>query len=108
MADEQLLDPTFHLPTGVKDVKYKEPDQFEVFVDPDEVEETFDDSDEFSGADYDSGDDDVDGEGIYPPDYMEIVNQEVRTLPGGGQVVDITIELPDLEDGNKYDLRLTK
>ena len=108
MAVEQLLDPSVHLPAGVKDVKYKDPDQFEVFIDPDEFEENFEDSDEFSGSEYDFGEDDVDEGGIYPPDFMEIVDQTVRTLPGGGQVVDITIELPDLEDGNKYDLRLTK
>lgn len=110
MSDEQILNPNFHLPPGVKDVRFKTPEEFEVYYDPESETEIDEDTEEFSGADEGYGDDDFsdDESELYPPDYMTIVGQTVRTLPGGGQVVDVTIELPDLEDGNKYDVRLTK
>lgn len=110
MSDDQILDPTFHLPPGVKDVKYQDYDEIEVFVEPDELDGSDDDMVEFSGADTELLEtDELDDEGgIYPPDTMTIVSQQVRTLPGGGQVVDVTVELPDLEEGNKYDMRFTK
>ena len=108
MADIRL-DYNFDLPPHVADVYYVKPERIGYF-DDDEIDS---DSPEFRGSDADedgsSGDND-DGEepGLRPPLYMHIVSQSVKTLKGGGQVVDVTIELPDLPEGDKYEMRLTK
>lgn len=113
MTNEQFLEYSFPMPPGVEGLEYRSPDDSEIDEDGEITEESTDSdsSGEFSGADdYDDLDNTSTDEDVpSPPDYMTIVSQEVRTLKGGGQVVDVTIELPDLDnDGTKYDLRVTK
>lgn len=111
MADEEkVLDPTFHFPPGVRSIRYKGPEDDDDWNDSDELDESDEAPDEFSGPDIDEDGEDEDDENgrPYPPDSFEIVSQTVRTLKGGGQVVDVTIEFPDLTSGSQYDLRLTK
>lgn len=99
------------MPPGVKDLEYsveaEEGNGSDGMLEFDEIEP---DDGEFSGADADWGEESASGDQDrpYPPDYMEVISQVVRTLPGGGQVVDVTIELPDLESGTKYEVRVSK
>lgn len=95
------VEPIFNLPPGLSNLKYTVTDDFgdreEEIVPNDEIIE---------------GDvwmDESDGTGGLPdtPEFITIVDQVVRTLPGGGQVVDVTIELPDLPGGDRYDIRVT-
>lgn len=111
MPDEKLLEPSFHFPPGVRSVRYKGPEEDDDWYDPDESDESDEAPDEFSGADFEDDDfwGDSDEDGLpWPPDTFGIVSQEVRTLKGGGQVVDVVIEFPDLKSGSQYDLRLSK
>lgn len=110
MADEKVLEHSFHFPVGVKEVRYLTPEDREEWFDPEDSEEYEFDSEDFSGADNEDESDDLysdDGPPL-PPDSIVIVSQEVRTLPGGGQVVDVTLEMPELSDGQQYDMRVTK
>lgn len=106
---DKILDPSFHMPPEVAGLRYSEPDEFDEFDDSEFSEEVDSSTDvEFSGSDVESDDATSDDNTPYPPDYMEIVSQTVRTLSGGGQVVDVVVELPDLDDGGRYETRLTK
>lgn len=116
--DKIVLDQIFRFPDAVKDVEYKDGEESEVWelLESEDVDDlyvdTYEDSDdEFTGdeSEPDVADDDGEIDTLYPPDWMEVVSQSVKTLPGGGQVVDVIIELPDLEsDAIKYDVRVTK
>lgn len=116
--DKIVLDQIFRFPDAVKDVEYKTGDESEVWeiLESEDVESLYADTeDDTDGFDEDDGEPDAgDGDSgsvdtLYPPDWMEVVSQSVKTLPGGGQVVDVIIELPDLEsDEIKYDVRVTK
>lgn len=111
MTNEEILDYSFPMPVGLEGVSYRSPEDSEVDEEGMVTDEFDESTDEFSGSDdYDDLDSTSTDEDLpYPPDYMTVVSQEVRTLKGGGQVVDVTIELPDLDDeGTKYDLRVTK
>ena len=39
---------------------------------------------------------------------MNVISQSAKTLKGGGQVIDVIVEFPDLNDGHKYEMRVTK
>lgn len=113
--DKIVLDQIFRFPDAVKDVEYKDGEESEVWelLESEDVDDLYVDTyEDFAGGDSEPDvADDADGEidTLYPPDWMEIVSQSVKTLPGGGQVVDVIIELPDLEsDAIKYDVRVTK
>lgn len=112
MTDKKL-DFNFDLPPEVAGLSYVSPDK--TLNADDDFEEARESQIEFVGADPDEdgfsdhADDDSSESGkVYPPDYMNVVSQTVRTLKGGGQVVDVVIELPDLVGGDKYEMRLTK
>lgn len=110
MSEDRIIEPSFHFPPGVRSVRYKGPEDDDGWDEPDESDESSDTPEEFYGSDMEESEefeDDEDGK-PWPPDTFEVISQEVRTLKGGGQVVDVTIELPDLQSGSQYDLRLTK
>lgn len=103
-ADDIFIRPEFHMPPGVKDLYY---------IDSDEVDDhsevgTWDVEDDTGDSEFESEFSSADENNPYPPDYLEIISQTVRTLPGGGQVVDVTIELPDLDEGDKYEVKVSK
>lgn len=95
------IDRRLDLPPGLEDLEYEIEDDLTAY----DTEE-----DESESPDYDLGDayEETSGESeLFPPDYITIVSQTVRTLPGGGQVVDVVLDLPDPEEGYKYNIRST-
>ena len=108
MAKDTKLDFNFDLPPGVSDMSYKDFQTLGAF-DEEEVNRP----DEFDGSDSDAGGVDTDNsageEGrVLPPSYMNVISQSAKTLKGGGQVIDVIVEFPDLNDGHKYEMRVTK
>lgn len=43
-----------------------------------------------------------------PPTSFEVVGQIVRTQPDGSQVVDVTLEVPDMPGVKEYEVRVAK
>lgn len=106
MTNEIILEPNFQMPPDLANARYKEVEEADESYDPDLSEEVDEESDVFSGADDDESYDE--SSEIYPPDWMIVESRTVRTLPGGGQVVDVVIELPDLDDGDRYEVKVSK
>ena len=114
-APEVVLNPLFFVPPDVVDVR--------VGVDDDLVEDdsiTYDDvieSDDVITSDSSLADsapsvpEDDDGEGVEvlpTPQWMNIIDQQVRIAPDGKAVVDVVIELEDVSGATEYDVRVTK
>ena len=54
-------------------------------------------------------DDDGEGAEVLPtPQWMNIIDQQVRIAPDGKAVVDVVIELEDVTGATEYDVRITK
>jgi hypothetical protein len=110
--DETYIDPQFFLPPGVFDIKYA----------PGNEVNSEENATEFS--DYDSGDSEVtetandddtwasvtpESNSVLPiPDTITIVSQTVKAAAGGGYLVDIVIDVPDLPGVENYDVAVTK
>jgi hypothetical protein len=114
-SPEIVLDPTFFLPPDVVDVRVgnaNDPSEddgatFDDVVDSDDVLVTDED---LAGGD-DSAPIDDDGEGVEllpTPQWMNIIDQQVRIAPDGKAVVDVVIELEDVSGATEYDVRITK
>lgn len=110
---EIVLNPVFFLPPGVVDVRAGDTS------DPSEEDGiTYDDVidvDDVIVTDDDGFDPDLptesDGEGaemLPTPQWMNIIDQQVRIAPDGRAVVDVTIELEDVSGATEYDIRVTK
>jgi hypothetical protein len=114
-APEVVLNPVFFLPPDVVDVR--------VGTSSEPVEEdgvTYDDvidaDDVITDEDLatDPGpevpvDDDGEGAEVLPtPQWMNIIDQQVRIAPDGKAVVDVVIELEDVSGATEYDVRITK
>lgn len=115
---EVVLNPVFFLPPDVIDVRVggsSEP------VEEDGV--TYDDiidaDDALVDGSTDNGgisdtpniptDDDGEGAEVLPtPQWMNIIDQQVRIAPDGKAVVDVVIELEDVTGATEYDVRMTK
>ena len=97
----QDVEPIFDLPPGLSELKYTVADEFG------EREEEIVPNDEIIEGDVWMDESEDNGDLPDTPEFITIVDQVVRTLPGGGQVVDVTIELPDLPGGDRYDIRVT-
>lgn len=117
-APEVILNPAFFLPPDVVDVRVadtSEPTEddgvtYDDVIDADDVI--------VDGSEVDSGisdtpniptDDDGEGAEMLPtPQWMNIIDQQVRIAPDGKAVVDVVIELEDVTGAAEYDVRITK
>lgn len=113
---EVVLNPVFFLPPDVIDVRVGDTS------DPTEEDGvTYDDVVEADDVIVDGSDDSVvdtpnipiddDGEGaeaLPTPQWMTIIDQQVRIAPDGKAVVDVVIELEDVTGATEYDIRMTK
>jgi hypothetical protein len=115
---EVVLNPAFFLPPDVIDVRVADTS------DPTEEDGvTYDDvisADDvlIDGSTSDDGvsdtpnvptDDDGEGAELLPtPQWMSIIDQQVRIAPDGKAVVDVVIELEDVTGATEYDVRITK
>lgn len=110
---EVVLNPVFFLPPDVIDVRSGTP--------PTENEEdgvTYDDvvdvDDVLTDSPIDTGSDDFpidDGDAVEmlpTPQWMNIIDQQVRIAPDGKAVVDVVIELEDVSGATEYDVRVAK
>ncbi len=114
-APEVVLNPVFFIPPDVVDIRVADT------TDPSEENDiTYDDiidaDDVLSDTDLatNSGPEsfaDEDGEGgeVLPtPQWMTIIDQQVRIAPDGKAVIDVVIELEDVSGTTEYDVRITK
>lgn len=114
---EVVLNPVFFLPPDVIDVRVgdtSEPTEddgvtYDDVVEADDV--IVDGSDDDSVVDTPNVPIDDDGEGaeaLPTPQWMQIIDQQVRIAPDGKAVVDVVIELEDITGATEYDIRMTK
>lgn len=100
------FDPNLDIPIGLKNTRVASlPDVDEERPEPDadiDVQsETLDDDDS-------AIDEDESGDGLDVPGTFEIISQTVRTAPDGSQVIDIVIDVEEVENAVKYEVRITK
>lgn len=114
-APEIVLDPTFFLPPDVVDVRVgntSDPAEedgvtYDDIVDVDDV--IISDDDLANPGPEVPTDDDGEGAELLPtPQWMNIIDQQVRIAPDGRAVVDVVIELEDITGATEYDVRMTK
>jgi len=114
-APEIVLDPTFFLPPDVVDVRVgntSDPAEedgvtYDDIVDVDDV--IVSDDDLANPGPEVPVDDDGEGAELLPtPQWMNIIDQQVRIAPDGRAVVDVVIELEDITGATEYDVRMTK
>lgn len=112
-APEVVLNPAFFLPPDVIDVRVADTSDpaeedgvtYDDVVDADDVlaEDPIVDTPEIPV------DDDGEGAEMLPtPQWMNIIDQQVRIAPDGKAVVDVVIELEDVSGATEYDVRITK
>ena len=102
------LDHIFTAPEGVRGVGYKNPEESDLNV---EAVNTYINEDGIIVQESETPEDystTTEDNVPLPPDGFTLVSQRVRTLPGGGQVVDAIIEVDDLPEGYKYEVRIDK
>jgi hypothetical protein len=92
------MHPSLFFPPGVEDIVIGLPPNY---TDPDDVAQ-----DNFAVEDDNVAEDD-DAE-LPIPTAFTVVSQQVRISPGGGQVVDLIIEVEDLPGVENYEVRKTK
>lgn len=110
-TDRILIDPIFGIPNGAEDsFAYSESN-----VDSEET--TSDDLLEIDSyavepdidyVDYDDGYDEAYGETLETPSGFVVLSQTLRRAPGGQQVVDIVIEVPDVDGARNYEIEVAK
>jgi hypothetical protein len=114
---EVVLHPAFFLPPDVIDVRVadtSDPSQedgvtYDDVIEADDVIDGSSDSGGISDTPNVSTDDDGEGVEVLPtPQWMTIVDQQVRIAPDGKAVVDVVIELEDVTGATEYDVRITK
>ena len=100
-----VIDPNFFLPPNIIDMRH-----------PIETDPNQEDGDEDTGGagEVSENDNVIDvptGEttsGLYPPDNITIVSQEVHVGADGTSVVDVVIDVQDSPGAVSYDVRLTR
>jgi hypothetical protein len=103
-SDKVILDPRFSIPDGAEDQ----------FVHDDMESLNLEDQENVESADlsflteYDDGYDDLDANALDVPDGFTIVSQVIRRAPGGQQVVDIVVDIPDVSGAVNYDVQVVK
>lgn len=110
--DETYIDPQFFLPPGVYDFQY---------IDKDDISDGEEGATEFSEFDTVSDEltqtadeafvADVSPESDSPlpiPEGLTIVSQSVKAAAGGGYLVDIIVDIPDMHGVENFDVAVTK
>lgn len=114
-APEVVLNPVFFLPPDVVDVrvgdsyKLSEDDgvTYDDVVDSDGV--LSDEDLAVESGSVDTVDEDGEGGEVLPtPQWMTIIEQQVRISTDGKAVIDVVIELEDVSGTTEYDIRVTK
>lgn len=109
-----VLDPQFFLPPDVVDVRVgraSDPveDDGVTFDDVVDADDAFVEDGEIADTPNIPTDDDGEGAEMLPtPQWMNIIDQQVRIAPDGKAVVDVVIELEDVTGATEYDVRITK
>jgi hypothetical protein len=86
------VSPIFNLPDGLLDYEYEDFYNPTGFVDYDD--EVLVDEQPIGG--------------LPTPNALTVVEQIIRTLPDGSQVVDVVVEVDDVEGAVKYEFRIVK
>jgi hypothetical protein len=116
---EVVLNPVFFLPPDVVDVRVADTSDpteedgvtYDDVVDADDVLTDGSPTDDDTVVDTPNVPIDDDGEGaemLPTPQWMQIIDQQVRIAPDGKAVVDVVIELEDVTGATEYDVRMTK
>jgi hypothetical protein len=84
------INPMFHIPEGVDELIYQDFDPSDIYY-----------------YDTDTGENDFVG-GIPTPHILGVIEQTVRTLPSGTQVVDIVLEVEDIPGIEEFEVRVAK
>lgn len=109
-TDEIVFDSGQYIPYGLQGATTLEADEDDPVLDSDQDNnELFGDEDvegELLEEDYEQSDesDEVD-DGVGVPQNMTIVSQTFRTAPDGRQVVDVVIEVDNIDDAVRYEVR---
>ena len=112
MADKDVtyIDPVFSLPPNVIDFRYT--DKESVNTDPEEVDylDTAQGEDVIVNVDSDSttATNPEDGNVLPVPETITVVSQTVKAAPGGGYLVDIIVDIPNMNGVETYDVAVTK
>lgn len=114
-APEVILNPVFFLPPDVIDVRVSDTsDPMEEdsvsYDDIIDIDDVLSDGDlaTSSGPENIADEDGEGGEVLPTPQWMTIIDQQVRIAPDGKAVVDVVIELEDVSGTSEYDVRVTK
>lgn len=109
------IDPNFFLPPTVVDMRYRnleDADDSTTTRSPDTGEVVSVEYDDISFNELVSDNDPFENETvstfIAPPDYANVVSQQVRVASDGKFVVDIILDVEDVPNVVQYDVRLTK
>lgn len=117
---EVVLNPVFFLPPDVVDVRVSDTSDpaeedgvtYDDVIDADDVLTDGSSTNEDDGVSDTPNiptDDDGEGAEVLPtPQWMQIIDQQVRIAPDGKAVVDVVIELEDVTGATEYDVRITK
>lgn len=116
---EVVLNPVFFVPPDVVDIRVADTSDpveedgvtYDDVIDADDALVDGSDMDDGGISDTPSVPTDGDGEGgetLPTPQWMTIIDQQVRIAPDGKAVVDVVIELEDVTGATEYDVRITK
>lgn len=109
-TETSILDPMFYLPEGLRGVDYSE-DELDLAQETDELttQEIFGDEDYIEDEGYVVDDADMElAEDVDSPNELTVIEQIIRTLPNGMQVVDLVIDVETVADAIDYDFRVVK
>jgi hypothetical protein len=109
--EESLINPIFFVPPDVIDVRpgvreqdyYEDPTAFDEFV----IDDLNTINDAGNNNNIDDGLEDSE-DFIQVPEYVRIVEQQIRFAPDGTAVVDVIIEIDEVASATEYDVRVTK
>lgn len=111
-SDEVYIDPQFFLPPNVLDIRYVETDNLVDEDESDDLTETESSTDtiiENSSGDVTWVDYTPEEHSELPiPDGLTFVSQTVKAAAGGGYLVDIVVDIPDLPGVETFDVAVTK
>jgi hypothetical protein len=107
--DETVIDPNFFLPPNVYDFRYVDSDQAGSDS-PTDAEDNTVEGDPIVNPESDTTIDTAPEENsqLPIPYSITVVSQTVKAAAGGGYLVDIVIDIPDMSGVESYDVAVTK
>jgi hypothetical protein len=112
--DETYIDPNFFLPPNVFDIRYIDKDDTSEGEDVPELSESDSGPTDIDTIDTVTAEDDYASalpETTNPlpiPDGLTVVSQTVKAAAGGGYLVDIVVDIPDMPGVENFDVAVTK